>query len=82
MNGKAMKIDALGRIVIPKPVRDSLRLKPGSQLDLVEREEGILLRTVGPPPPALIQKNGLIIHRGEAPKGFRWDRLTEDQQDE
>ncbi len=77
-----LKIDVLGRIVIPKPVRDRLRLKPGSELDLVEREEGILLRPPGRPAAPVFQKDGLIIHRGEAPKGFDWNRIAEDRQDE
>ncbi|WP_419808088.1 AbrB/MazE/SpoVT family DNA-binding domain-containing protein [Sphingomonas sp.] len=38
-----------GQVVIPKDVRDRLRLAPGDRLDVVERPDGVLLRrTVAP----------------------------------
>jgi AbrB family looped-hinge helix DNA binding protein len=33
-----------GQVVIPKDVRDRLRLLPGDRLDVVERPDGVLLR--------------------------------------
>lgn len=36
-------IDRLGRIVVPKPVRDALSLVPGTRLELVEEPDGIRL---------------------------------------
>lgn len=36
-------IDRLGRIVVPKPVRDALGLVPGTRLDLVEEPDGFRL---------------------------------------
>ncbi|UIJ47499.1 AbrB/MazE/SpoVT family DNA-binding domain-containing protein [Sphingomonas cannabina] len=33
-----------GQVVIPKDVRDRLRLMPGDRLDVVERPDGVLLR--------------------------------------
>ena len=40
-------IDKAGRIVVPKPVRDRLGLRPGDELDLVEGPDGLILT---PPP--------------------------------
>jgi len=34
-------MDKAGRVVLPKPVRDHLRLRPGSNFELEERAEGI-----------------------------------------
>ena len=36
-------IDALGRVVVPKPLRDSLGLRPGSKVDISRYGEGLTL---------------------------------------
>jgi AbrB family looped-hinge helix DNA binding protein len=38
------KMSQKGQVVIPKDVRDRLRLAPGDRLDVVERPDGVLLR--------------------------------------
>jgi AbrB family looped-hinge helix DNA binding protein len=81
MNGMNVKVDKSGRIVIPKAVRERLRLRAGTNLELQEVPEGILLRPVGQRP-ALVWKDGLLVHLGKAPRGFAWDRLIEDFRDE
>ena len=43
MNVQA-KISSKGQIVIPKDVRERLRIVPGDQFDVVERPDGVLLR--------------------------------------
>ncbi|HEY7388985.1 MAG TPA: AbrB/MazE/SpoVT family DNA-binding domain-containing protein, partial [Bryobacteraceae bacterium] len=47
MNGK-ITIDGAGRIIIPKPIREELQLKPGDALELESRGEQITLRPVRP----------------------------------
>lgn len=37
-------IDRLGRVVVPKPIRDRLQLQGGEQLDVEERDGVIELR--------------------------------------
>lgn len=39
-----LKVDKLGRIVLPKPVRDKLELKPGDELELETLDDRIMLR--------------------------------------
>ncbi|MHB1527566.1 MAG: AbrB/MazE/SpoVT family DNA-binding domain-containing protein [Candidatus Dormibacteria bacterium] len=36
-------IDAVGRVVVPKPLRDSLGLRPGSKVDISRYGEGLTL---------------------------------------
>lgn len=43
MSGK-LAVDKLGRIVLPKPVRDKLQLAPGDQLELEISDDKITLR--------------------------------------
>ena len=81
INGMNVKIDKAGRIVLPKPVRDRLQLRPGVDLELQESPEGILLRPVAQAA-SMVQKNGLWVHLGKAPRGFDWIRIVDDDRDE
>ena len=74
-------MDKAGRVVLPKPIRDHLRLSAGANLELEERAEGIMLRPVKRRL-SLVEKDGLLVHRGEAPRGFDWNRLVEDYREE
>lgn len=76
-----VKIDKSGRIVLPKPVRERFRLRAGTNLELEEGPEGLLLRPVGQRP-AMVQKNGMLVHLGKAPRGLDWDRLIEDSRED
>jgi AbrB family looped-hinge helix DNA binding protein len=39
-----LRVDRAGRIVLPKPVRDKLRLAPGDELELKTLDDQITLR--------------------------------------
>jgi AbrB family looped-hinge helix DNA binding protein len=43
------KLSAKGQVVIPKAVRDKLCWEEGAALEVVEREDGVLLRAAPPP---------------------------------
>src|SRR3989454_5514024 len=68
-----LTLDKTGRLVLPKPVRDELQLKPGDSLELESSEERIVLR------PArgnarMRKKQGIwVLHGGAAlsPRGGR-----------
>ncbi|MFZ0662615.1 MAG: AbrB/MazE/SpoVT family DNA-binding domain-containing protein [Acidobacteriaceae bacterium] len=53
-------IDKAGRLVLPKPIRDALQLKPGSTLEIERQDDAIVLR---PPRTAAVmkQKNGFWV---------------------
>jgi AbrB family looped-hinge helix DNA binding protein len=76
-----VKIDKAGRIVLPKPVRDRLRLRQGSDLEIEERPDGLLLKPVDQRP-SMVQKNGIWVHLGKLPKGFDWETLVDDARDD
>ncbi len=64
-----LTIDKAGRVVLPKPLRDRLGLREGSQLQLSEQPDGILL---SPPAhrPALVRKGRFLVHTGDLPRGY------------
>ena|SRR5579883_1946078 len=56
-------IDPAGRIVIPKAVRDALRLAPGDTLLLESDSESVTLRSLRPGSP-LTKERGVWVFRG------------------
>jgi AbrB family looped-hinge helix DNA binding protein len=82
INGMNVQIDRSGRIVIPKRVRERLRLRPGSELTIEESAQGLLLKSIGRCPSLVEEEDGFLVHAGKFPEGFRWDRLIEDERDE
>ena len=62
-----VKIDKAGRIVLPKPLRDRLRLRQGSDLEIEERPEGVLLKPVDQRT-SMVKKNGIWVHLASYPR--------------
>jgi AbrB family looped-hinge helix DNA binding protein len=59
-------LDKAGRIVVPKPLRDELRLEPGDSLEIESSGDGLMLR------PArghaqLRKKHGVWVYRADEP---------------
>ena len=67
--------------MLPKPVRERLGLKAGMDLELTEGAEGLMLKPVQRRA-SLVNRNGLLVHRGKLPKAYDWSRLVEDDRDE
>ena len=57
-------LDQLGRIELPKELRDGLGLSPGSVLAIEEKGGGILLKPVGGRS-GLVRKEGILVFAGE-----------------
>jgi AbrB family looped-hinge helix DNA binding protein len=81
MSGMTINVDSAGRIVLPKNIRERLRIYSGCALSLEESAEGILLRPVRRRA-SLVLKRGLLLHTGEAAKGYDWGRIVDDQREE
>jgi AbrB family looped-hinge helix DNA binding protein len=58
-------IDAAGRLVIPKTLRDRLRLQPGTRLWISERDGRIVLDPEQPAP-RLVERDGFLVIELEA----------------
>lgn len=77
----SVKIDKSGRIVVPKPIRDRLRLKPDMELEVHEHADGVFFR-VPVSHPALVHVDGLLVHQGRAQANADWARVLEDVREE
>ncbi len=76
-----VRIDKSGRIVVPKPLRERLGLKPDTEFELVERADGVLLRRVEQRP-SMLKVDGLWVHQGTAVPDANWARVVDDVREE
>lgn len=76
-------IDGAGRVVIPKPIREALGLKAGTELDIAI--DGVAIRIDGPdaPEPKLVERDGFLFIEGVAPSdvGEEVRRMREERLD-
>lgn len=61
-------IDAVGRIVVPKPLRDALGLTPGSTVDISRYGAGLQLVPSGRTA-RLVEEGGVLVATGETEIG-------------
>jgi AbrB family looped-hinge helix DNA binding protein len=64
-----LKIDKAGRVILPKRVRDRLGLRAGSDLEIQETAEGVVLKPADRRP-SLVKKGSFWVHTGEIPSGY------------
>jgi AbrB family looped-hinge helix DNA binding protein len=64
-----LKIDKAGRVILPKPVRDRLGLHAGSDLEIQETPDGVVLR-LADRRPSMVKKGSFWVHTGELPPGY------------
>ena len=76
-NGMELRIDQAGRIVVPKPLRQRLGFKPGTELEAIEQPEGVLLKRIDQKP-SMVKVDGLWVHQGNAEPGANWDLILDD----
>jgi AbrB family looped-hinge helix DNA binding protein len=57
-------IDAVGRIVVPKPLRDALGLTPGRTVDISRYGAGLQIIPTGPTA-RLVEEGGALVATGE-----------------
>ena len=71
-------LDELGRILLPKEIRDDFGLRPGAVLRIEEREGEILLRPAKVS--GLVRKEGILVFVGEA-EGDMTDAVQKDREE-
>jgi AbrB family looped-hinge helix DNA binding protein len=81
LNGMTLKMDKAGRVILPKPVRDRLGLRAGSDLEIEETAGGIVLRPAEQKP-SMIKKQGLWVHTGKVAPGFDIVQAIRDDREE
>ncbi|MBO5655180.1 MAG: AbrB/MazE/SpoVT family DNA-binding domain-containing protein, partial [Clostridia bacterium] len=59
------RIDELGRIVIPKELRRTLRIKEGDELEILPQGENLVLRKYSPFFDMLYASDGVVEMIGE-----------------
>lgn len=74
-------LDRFGRLVIPKEIRDKLGLKPGTEVEIGEQANEVVLKPVDQETP-LKREAGILVYTGtptgdlrEAIRAHREDRL-------
>ena len=71
----------VGRVILPKPVRDRLGLQEGSDLEILEIPEGVVLKRAELRP-SMVKKQGLWVHTGKLPPGFDIVQAIRDDREE
>jgi AbrB family looped-hinge helix DNA binding protein len=59
-------VDSVGRIVVPKPLRDDLGLRPGSAVEISRYGAGLQLIPVGRTA-RLAEEDGVLVATGTTP---------------
>jgi len=57
-------IDAVGRIVVPKPLRDALGLRPGTTVDITQYGAGLAV-VPGGRTARIVEENGHLVITGD-----------------
>jgi len=58
-----LKLDKLGRVVLPKPLRARYGLRPGTELEITEGAQEFALRPAHSGP-SLVEVHGILVHQG------------------
>ena len=59
------RIDAVGRLVVPKPLRDALGLAPGTSVDVSRYGAGLQVLPTGRTA-RLVRESGVLVAEGDA----------------
>lgn len=75
-----LKVDSMGRVVLPKPLRKHFGLRTGSLMGVRLSGDHIEL-TPKELPPGLREENGLLVHDGQFGGDADWVEITREDRD-
>jgi AbrB family looped-hinge helix DNA binding protein len=76
-----LKIDKAGRVILPKPVRDRLGLRAGSDIEVEETADGVVLKPAHRKP-AMVKRGKFLVYCGEIPTGYDIVRAIDDERED
>ena len=76
-----LKVDRLGRVVLPKALRERYSLGPGTELEVSERTGELVLRTAEQKP-SMVKVGGWWVHQGAPLPGADLTRIVEQVREE
>src|SRR5271163_4535640 len=79
--GKQIRLDKAGRVVVPKSIRDALRLRAGEPLKVEQRNEEIVIRR-DQPNVRLENVDGWLVIRGGPPRDYSIPDLIDEIRNE
>lgn len=56
-------IDAAGRLVVPKPLREQFHLAPGSEIEIEASGDGVMIRPADRAA-SMQDRDGVLVHHG------------------
>ena len=80
-NDMTVKVGKAGRVILPKPVRDRLGLHEGSDLEILDTPEGVVLKAAEPRS-SLVKKGRFLVHTGKLPPGYDILKAIDDEREE
>lgn len=75
LNGKmgfmnvTAEMDKVGRLVVPKKIRESLHIGAGARFEVIEQDDGIFLRPLQSLP-TLIRRSGALVMSSGSPSNY------------
>jgi AbrB family looped-hinge helix DNA binding protein len=76
-----LKLDKLGRVVLPKPLRIRYGLRPGTELEVHEAGDEFALRPAAVKP-SLVNEQGVWVHQGIPEGEVDFEKALRDDREE
>lgn len=76
-----LKLDKLGRVVLPKPLRARYGLRPGTELEISEGPQEFALRPA-PSGPTWVEDQGMWVHQGKPQRGLDFAQALRDDRED
>lgn len=76
-----LRLDKLGRVVLPKPLRARYGLRPGTELEVNERAQEFALRPKMSAP-SLVNEGGVWVHHGVPQGDLDFDTAIQDDRED